>query len=412
MDNSTLDFPYGYQTDTGYANGYRKAGEGFEEVQIYPRHAIPAGSLVSNAEDMGVFIKALFKKDLKLLSARAWELFYTQQFTNHELLNGYAYGLEQQNINGFDAWAKGGMLPGVLSNILIIPNELAIFSVVNTNDDNFGESFYKTLFDTIKGNVVKLRKIDSNISTKKYVGNYRDKRYNRNTEENIVSLFRGSFNIYGNVSQDTLQAFHNGKWHSYVPVDKGVFQNVELPYENFIFKEDHNGNIETFFRNLNIGGLTIPSSYERTKWYNSPTFINEYYGFVPLFTFTGLIFMIASLSVRFVRLWKKGFYRRQELPVRFHVLFSIIIILLLLHTFLGPMYLFNNIQQFLLGYPPVFKTAIILGYLLIPLILGLGYLIWKIWRNKLGNLFSRTYLTLVEVSLLIHVAYLYYWNLL
>jgi len=412
MDNSSLKFPYDYQAKDNYANGYKKTGEGYEEVRLYPRHAIPAGSLVSNAEDMGLFIQALFNQDKNLLSESAWELFYLQHFTNHPLLNGYSYGFEEQNVNGINAWAKGGMLPGMLSSVLIIPNEFAIFSVINTNDDNFGESFYKTLFDTLHSNIIELDRVDKSISTEKYVGSYRDKRYNRNTEENIVSLFRGAFNIYDNVTQDSLLAYHNGKWHSYIPVEEGVFQNVELPYEYFVFREDGNGNIVTFFRNLNIGGLTIASSYERTKWYNSPTFINEYYGFVPLFTFTGLIFMIASLFVRFVRLWKKDFYRESELPVRFHVLFSIIIILLLAHTYLGPMYLFKNVEQFLLGYPSIFKAATVIGYLLVPLTLGLGFLIWKIWQDKLGNLFSRTYLTLVEVSLLIHLPYLYYWNFL
>ena len=412
MKNSTLQFPYGYQANSGYANGYKKTKEGFEEDVLYPRHAIPAGSLISNAEDMGMFIKALYYQDTNLLSAHAWELFYTQQFTNSPLLNGYAYGLEQQNINGLNSWAKGGMLPGTLSHILIVPGELAIFSVVNTNDDTFGESFYKSLFDTFYPNVTELKKTNKSISTKKYVGNYRDKRYNRNTEENVVSLFRGSFSVYNNETNDTLLAYHNGQWHSYIPVNKGVFQNVDLPSEYFVFKEDKQGNIVTLYRNLNIGGLSIASGFDKTKWYNNGEFINEYYGFVPIFVFTGLFFMMASLFIRFVRIWKKDFFRAKELPARFHVLFSLIITLVLVHTFFGPMFLFNNIGDFLFGYPSVFKFSTFIGYLLIPLTIGLGVLIWQIWQGKSGSLFSRIYLTLVEVALVIHLGYLYYWSFL
>ena len=148
-----------------------------------------------------------------------------------------------------------------------------------------------------------------------------------------------------------------------------------MPAEYFVFKDDKQGNIETLYRNLNIGGLSIASSFEKTKWYNNGEFVNEYYGFIPLFTFSGLFFMLASLFIRFIRIWKKDFFRTKELPARFHVLFSLIIILVLVQTFLGPMYLFKNVGDFLFGYPPVFKFSTYIGYLLIPLTIGLGVLI-------------------------------------
>jgi CubicO group peptidase (beta-lactamase class C family) len=412
MANSTFNFPYGYETKADYANAYTKTDEGYNEVQIYPRHAIPAGSLVSTQEDMGLFVKALFNKDSNILSANSWKLFYTQQFNNHLLLNGYGYGLEHQNINGYNSWAKGGMLPGVLSHILIVPNEFAIFSVVNTSDDNFGESFYKTLFDKTFPDSTSVKELKKNVSTTKYTGIYRDKRYNRKTEENIVSLFRGQWRVYDNKTSDSLVVYHNGKWHSYIPVNEGVFQNDVLPYEYLVFKENEKGEIIALYRNLNIGGLSIPTSYEKTTWYNSPMFLNEYYGIVPLFTFTGFLFILFSLFVRLIRIWKKDFFRSKLLPVRFHILFSTIIILHILHTILVPWQLMKNIQEFLLGYPDSFKIVSLVGYLLIPLTIGLGFFIWKIWNDRLGSLFSRFYLSLVEVSLLIHLAFLFYWNFL
>jgi hypothetical protein len=76
------------------------------------------------------------------------------------------------------------------------------------------------------------------------------------------------------------------------------------------------------------------------------------------------------------------------------------------------MYLFKNTGEFLFGYPSAFKYSTFIGYLLIPLTIGLGVLIWQIWQSKQGSVFSRIYLTLVEVSLVIHLGYLYYWNFL
>ena len=412
MVNSTLEFPYDYENKAGYANAYTSTSEGYSKVTIYPRHAIPAGSLVSTAEDMLLFTKALFDKNLKLLSAHSWNEFYTQQFVNHTLLNGYGYGLEHQNINGKSSWAKGGMLPGVLSHILIIPNDFAIFSVVNTNNDNFGESFYKAIFDTAFPDTTTLRASKKNISTTKYIGTYRDKRYNRKTEENIVSLFRGQWNIYDNKTNDSLVVHHNGKWHSYIPIDDGVFQNVLLPYEYLVFEEDEKGEILSLYRNLNIGGLSIPTSYEKTKWYNSPTFLNEYYGIVPLIIFTGFIFVLISILLRLIRLAKKDFLNTKMLPIGFHILLGGTLILFVLHTIYGPWQLLKNGQEFLLGYPDSFRIVSTLGYLLIPLSLVLGFFIWKIWKKRLGSLFARIYLTLLETSLLLHLSFLFYWNFL
>jgi len=412
MANSTLEFPYSYESNDAYSNAYRKSSDGFEEVGIYPRHAIPAGSLISTPEDMGLLLKALYYHDSGLLSESSWELIYTQQFTNHSLLNGYSYGLEHQNVNGLEAWAKGGMLPGMLSHILIVPDVYAVFSVVNTDDDRFGETFYKALFDETREDMTIQGEIREDLATTKYSGVYRDKRYNRNTEENIVSLFRGKFDVYDNRTQDTLVVFHNGTWHSYVPIDRGVFQNTDLPYEYLVFKEGKKGNIEAMYRNVNIGGLSVPVSYEITKWYNSPSFINDIYGIIPVFTFTGLFFILASLFVRLMRVWMKDFFKSKILPATFLVLFSSLIILHVVHSYFVLFQFLTNSQEFLLGFTASFRIVSLLGYLLIPLALGLGVYIVKIWKKQLGSLFSRVYVSLVEVSVLIHLVFLFYWDFL
>ena len=85
-------------------------------------------------------------------------------------------------------------------------------------------------------------------------------------------------------------------------------------------------------------------------------------------------------------------------------------ILVILHTYIGPFYLVKNVQEFLFGYPFSFKVASVIGYLLIPLAVGLAILLWKIWKDRLGSLFSRLYITIVEVSLLILLHFLIYWN--
>lgn len=411
MANSTLDFPYGYETKPGYASAYEKVGDSYREVQLYPRHAIPAGSLVTTTEDMGLLIRALFTKDPAILTSRSWEAFYRQQFTNHPLLGGYGYGLERQNINGITSWAKGGMLPGALSHILIVPDEFALFSSLNTSQDIFGEFFFETLFDETFPETDAVGQSFENVSTTKFTGTYRNNRYSRKTEENIVSLFQGEFNVYENETSDSLVLHHNGKWHTYVPIDDGIFQNELIPSEFLVFIEDQKGAL-TLYRNSNIGGLSIPSSYKKTQWYNSPSFINDSYGVIPIFTFTGLFFMIASFFVWLKRRWNKNFFNSKTLPLQFHILFGFTILLHMVHTWFVPYQILTKSRDFLFGYPLSFSVPSALGYLLIPLTLWIGIQIVRFWRQKQGTLFSRLYLSLVELSLLVHLIFLFYWNFL
>lgn len=409
MEDSSLIFPNNYQTDATYSTGYKKVENEFTEVQIYPRHAISAGSLISTTEDMGLFIKALYEKNNSLLSEKSWNLLFSRQFSNHELLNGYSFGLEEQNINGYQSWSKGGMLPGMLSNINIVPNKYALFTVVNTDDDLFGELFQKSLHNLNNNNQVELRKIKS-INTDRFVGNYRDKRYNHNTEENIVSLFRSQLNIYQNLTKDSLLIHHNGKWNYYIPVDELIFQNVELPYEYLVFNQNHSGKITTLYRNGNISGLSIPLSYEKTKWFNNPQYINEYYGFIFLIILIG-IFVPLTFVIKKIIKWISKAPQKFILSNYFHIIFSVAILLIILHTFLVPFQLLTKSNEFLFGYPSSFQLGKLLGLVILIIVILNALKIISLWRYKKGNLKLRMFISLVIVAMVIHLCYLEYWNL-
>jgi hypothetical protein len=82
----------------------------------------------------------------------------------------------------------------------------------------------------------------------------------------------------------------------------------------------------------------------------------------------------------------------------------------MVHTYFVPVQILRNSQEFLFGYPKSFRIASLLGYLFFPLLLGLGWLNWKSWRNKNGSLLLRLYISLVEVSMIVHLGYMSYWN--
>ncbi|MEM7187694.1 MAG: serine hydrolase domain-containing protein, partial [Bacteroidota bacterium] len=407
MDATTFEFPYGYQEINRYASAYKKADQGFEEVAIYPRHAVPAGSLVSNSKDMAVFANALLKRDERLLSQRSWTSFFSEQFSNHPKLNGYSYGMEQQNFRGHEFWAKGGMIPGMLSQIVIVPDSFALFLTVNTDDDRFGEQFHKVLFDRLFHNEIEPQPYFE-MPTSKYVGVYREKRYNRDSEENMISLFRGQFDVYASPSGDTLQLYHNGQWNAYIPVSNDLFQHTTLPHEHLYFKKDQGS--MNLYRNLNIGGLSMPMSYEKTQWYNSPVFINEYYGIILLIILSAIPFVAVNGLVRLIRRFKSKSSGKNRIPIRIDVILLLCTLVFLVHTYLVPLQLLKNTQEFLFGFTASFETGKLLIYLMGALTLTLGYLTWQTWRKKQGSAFLRCYLSVVLFSITVHILYLGYWN--
>jgi CubicO group peptidase (beta-lactamase class C family) len=405
-----LRLPDDYQSDCSYARGYLKRIHGFEETKYYSRHAVPAGSLVDYPWSMIEFVHRLVERNEEILSAASWELFYALQFTNHPLLNGYAYGMEQQNINGKKAWAKGGMLGGALSQILIIPEDtIGLLLTVNTSDDRLGEIFFKELMDVIFPDTTSL-KTAVDISVEKYAGEYRNNRYHHETVENMMSIFRGAFYVYPNPTADSLIVYHNTKFHAYAPLGKGIFQCVDLPYEYMVFEENEKGEVTKLSRNLNIGGLSVPTTYEKTSWYNSPSFLNDTYGIIPLFLFSGILFFIISLTSNLVK--DKSFFRTDIMRRGLYFFLGALLLCYSVHTAFGLVYALRNMNDFLTGYPLQFIIAKGFGYMMIPLWIGFSFFVGMAWKKAWGSGFGRIYLSLFAVAMLIHIIFLYYWDFL
>jgi CubicO group peptidase (beta-lactamase class C family) len=409
MKQTFLGFERNYQNKDSFANAYRPAGSGYEVVEIFPRHAIPAGSLVSTSEDMARLLTALLKRDSILLNRETWEKLFTVQFTNHPLLNGYSYGLEQQNINQVESWAKGGMLQGMISSLLIVPDQFAFFSVTNTSQDNFGEHFFKELFNQLYGDDSRapVAKDASNIN--ELTGSYRDKRYNRGAVESIISLFRGAFRIYPSEDGNALAAYHNGSFHAYEPVEPFIFQNTELSNELLVFRRTESGQT-VLFRNLNIGGLSVPTSYEKTSWYNSQDFVNEIYPVVPLVVLSGWLFVLLSLVVWVLRKRWTRLVGWKSFSGRLFLSTFLVTAALSLQMYLGPMYLFQNANEFLFGIPLKFEISKVVGYLMVPLTVYFAAVVFRSWKSKEVSRLVNSWLSLIGICLLTHIGFLFYWN--
>lgn len=410
MENSAYRFPDDYSGDPRYAPGYKVFAGDFVESKVYPRHAIPAGSLVSSSSDMAKLLQAILRRDITLLTMQSsWESLFTRQFSNHPLLPGYSLGLEEQNINGVTTWAKGGMLTGFLSHVHFINDSLAMFVTINTGYDNFLELYQKGLMDKLFPSAVvasqPIRQVDSKI----YAGEYTSERQNHGNVESIAALFQGAFYL----NQDgagNLKCWHNGGMHRYIPVAPDIFQNDSLAYEYLVFTRSADDQITGMYRQQNIGGLSIPVSYRKQSWYNSPTFVNDHYGFVIIAIFQYTIPLLFALAVWLFSRYGRHFKGWRLLPFRYTVTAALVLLVIVLQFAGGFMNLFLNMQNFLFGYPTSYLVFNGIGYLIPLLFVVLLFQNIKIWKNAYGIALSRVLHSLMTVGVGIHAWFLTYWH--
>ena len=411
MNKSTYHLPDNYQDLSGYARGYQLR-DSFNEVKSYPRHALPAGSIMSTADDMAIFMQALLRRDSLLLGQGSYDLLLTQQHSNHPRLTGYTCGLEVQKWGNIISVGKAGNVPGFLAVFLLFQDQdLGLFIAVNTETDNFFEEYFrefKKKFIPPKNNTVSLNNI---VELDEYVGNYTNLRTTRNTIEEMFLLFMGHFEIYSS-EEGNLQCYHNGGWQDYQYIDDDLFQNTESPNQYLAFKRNDKGRIHRLYRSEVVGGVEVPCSYRRLSWLERPRFLNDEYPFVLVFLITYLfipIYWIFSIlikfrpshSLAFPRIHKK--YHLCALAFLAFFFWSVI-------EFFIP--LLQNREEMLFGLSPGmmrmkyvhYAMAIIAGLMLIFSI--------ELWRKKQGNILMRVYYSLYSLAALSYILILQRWHFL
>ena len=394
--------------DGSYAKGYQVVEGHFIETKNLPRHAIPAGSFVSNAIDMGKLLQAFIYRSDNILSEASWLLLTTRVFTNDDHLPGYSLGLEEQNINGYTFWAKGGMLKGLLSHMVFLPDSTAIFISMNTSQDEFLEQFYEGFISRFFPDISKSSQRES-INIDQYLGEYTNGRYDREGMESLVSLFSGANNIYSSNSGNLL-IWHNGSMNEYEYIGNDVFEHTSKPYLKIVFRRDHSGKVNRMYRGVNIGGMSIPTTFEKTKWYNSPSFINEDYGIVLLGIVIYAIPILFFLLVQIIRRYKPDFWKFSLLPWYYYLTGTVMIFILFVHIFGVIMRLMKNSNQFLIGYPEGFMLTNSTAYLFAFMVIVCLFLSIKSITKSIGSYASRITFCLMTMCSLFHAWALWYWN--
>jgi len=262
---------------TGYGWNYSKA-----RFDIVPHDYVrmsPGIALVSNGEDMGVYLRMLLNNGSldgnQVLGGEALEMLLSRQGSAHPLSRGWSYGFVENTFSGRKVLYKDGNGIGFASRVVLMPDEdLGIF--VSTNHRNLGEGLWptqgammvtRTLVTAVLENFVSESETDTHeiqpplkdTDPGRFVGHYQKAGISRNDFFKLEGLLDNA-DVKDN-GDGTLR-IGSGIYQEVEPL---VFQNTEHPNFHVIFAENQDGDVEF----LTFGGT---GSYQKVPWYQTKNF--------------------------------------------------------------------------------------------------------------------------------------------
>lgn len=420
METSTYLLPDNPKNNPDYARGYYPTREGFAEQEPIYTHPKPAGGLNATATDMANLM-AMFLSDgrfmgEKVLAKESLDWLLQRQFTNHPDLTGYTFGFEEQQINGSPAVAKGGQTFGFTSVFLLLPAQnCGVFISVNIRSGKFVE----LLLDHLTREFLPAQNPPSlaaapqiAVDLNRFAGAYRSNRYNHDSIENLFALFRDNLTFQVD-SEGYLSCYRSGSYQQYEALSPLTFRNRQDSDDLLVFKENGNGNIDEMYLTGTFAGISLPLSYEKVAWYSAPHFVNEFFlSYVPMHLLLYLLFPLVWLAIKAVQLKKKGFLQGKSLPLMAHLSALLFGILSIVYAFkyIAPL---NHLGlKLLFGVPDEFIKFSYIPFILLMLLIPLGYFTYKMWREKVGGLIRRLFYTSYFLIAIIFLGFLQNWNFL
>ncbi len=420
MERSTYLLPDNPANSPNYAVGHYPTREGFVEQEPIYTHPKPAGGLNATAADMANLMAMFLNNGRfmgeKVLSEKSLDLLLQRQFSNHPDLTGYTFGFEEQRINGFPAVAKGGQTFGFTSALLLVPAQnCGVFISVNIRSGKFVELLLEHLTRELlpAQNTPTLATAPQiAIDLNRFAGAYRSNRYNHDSIENLFALFRDNLTFQID-SEGYLSCYRSGSYQQYEALSPLTFRNREDSDDLLVFKEDDAGNINAMYFNGTFAGISLPQSYEKVAWYSAPHFVNEFFlSYVPMHLLLYLLFPLVWLAIKAIQLKKKDFLQGKSLPLPAHLSAFLFGILAIVYAFkyIAPL---NHLGlELLFGVPDAFIKFSYIPFLLLLLLIPLGYFTYKMWGEKVGGLIGRLFYTSYFVVAIIFTGFLQHWGFL
>ncbi|MEA4882417.1 MAG: serine hydrolase domain-containing protein [Clostridia bacterium] len=302
----------------GIAKSYRSVKG--SRVQVAVPHVqinqAPAGALMTTGDDIARFMIAHLNEgrlgDARILTPESARAMHTQQFTNHPMLPGVAYGFFPDTRNGRRILSHDGAVWNFYSALVLIPEENTGFFVSCNSDSgaalpyelmgNLFSEFYPPTEDAGSISAIATRPISGFEERVKAIeGAYRPTRYPRRTVEKLIALSQ-EYRVEANRDGSIVLHPPGGSQPAEVWVEIEPFVFRKLGADTLMaFREASPGDAGRMF----IGA----HSFEKLRWYEGTSLhVPLIVGCTALFALAIVVWLVRALP---------GLTRRSRSRMRF-----------------------------------------------------------------------------------------------
>ncbi|HDK7158329.1 TPA: beta-lactamase family protein [Clostridium botulinum] len=416
MKNSILDRD---MNPEGLASGYEYKGG--KLVKFKPTEGYfnnyPIGGIISTSDDMAKFMIAHLNngiyKDKRILKEATAVNMHKQHATFEGRLPGMTYGFNEKFIKGYRAIQHLGYSPdNIYSDMTLFPDEnLGVFMSITQGMNNVSGEVITEMVDKYLPNKAEINNKESvsisKTNLKDFVGTYRFSETPRSTFHKANAFPEGedltiSLKNEKNLAMTGRDIFTGNKYTTTITeIEPLVFKRSDNG-EYVIFKKNKTGEIYYLAQQED----SWHGTYEKLKWYESPSVQISVGGFCLIVFLAAVIFSIARMIYIIIK--RKGselnHLKKSLLGLSFGISFlNIFFITAALFVLGEPTRYGMSIEAKLLLYVPI-----------LSLFLNLLLLVYTVlnWMKKNGKLFSRIYYFVVALTGILYVWFLNYWNFL
>lgn len=300
MEFSSFRQPLPERLQPHMVRAYRLVQGEYEEgrFEFMPE---PAGGMSSSAADMSKFMLAYLPRENGqgggILRDETIRFMRNQQFTQHSLLSGTAFGFMESIFNGERTLFHGGGTMLFDTGLYIVPERnFGLFVSYSGGSYLAHTGLFQAFMDHYypappahnplppEGTIERSRQ---------YVGEYQQNRRSFTTSERFLSLTMGLIQVQLDKGGYLLVS-HAGETNRFVEIEPGIYHNLREQRT-----QDYYGSFRTIVFGVDPYGNTMlmadgPMTYSKAPWYASSSFT-----FLTLFAI--LLFIIISLIVWSIR---------------------------------------------------------------------------------------------------------------
>ncbi len=392
-----------------YVTSYLQKGKQLIPYQPNFQLYYPAGSLSTTAADMGHYISmhlndGRFKGNQVLDSTTVVQMHETA-FKHYEKSEvGWLLGFAESRWNGIKLVRHAGGIQGFASDLILIPEKnIGLFLCVNSSSMPEGKSrifinqfTHNLLSRLIPDSIVEKEKakdkptigvVDEPLEV--FTGRYRSTRHAYTTFDklSILTGFCFELEVVSNDSILEIVEFNN----KLVPISDLTFHSNYNYY--LAFGRDTKGDISYLFSEA--------YSFYKLKWYEPVKFQRLWVGSIVLILLTYII----------VSAVRKLFVRNKNSHLIKTINFSLASLIVLFIAVLAFGLIKIDPQEYFNGLPLLIKVALIIPFLIIPLVFAAIYLLTKAIRFRELATFDLIYQSFIVVAVLFFIPWLTYYNL-